>query len=502
MLIIILFLPLIVWRCLRFLAIIQQKEYRLDRLKAFFQSAEGKAELIKIIPGPADLSRTGLKRPIRTLRVILIAGLGGLILTLILYLIAQSTWPLTLALTCLSYFLIPLILIIAALPSIGLFEMLVYLKLKQARVIIQQKQPLIIGVTGSYGKTTSKQIIAQVLAKKYSVFVSPKSFNTKYSLPHSIIQGFKNQQIAVLEYAAYKKGEIETLAKYLPPDIAVITGLSSQHLSIFGSLDNIIQAKAELIKALNRKSSPLIDLTSQKKPLQTLIGEQKKVYCQAADPGAIKICQAGGQEYLAYTGPKSGVRISDPGLDQKLRLFFTWNHQFIQTQLIGLHYLDAIKASIAIAENLFLNRNEIANALKNLDIPDYFIKTKLGINHCLIIDDGRTTNPQGFKAGLEILHFLPKIKNKIILITAGIIDLAAESESIHQVLAQEAKKLVDQVIYLGFDGKKEFQKEFNNQLVDNKEEIKKIIQSVDQQTVILIEGRIPLWLNKILADDH
>ncbi|MGD9129308.1 MAG: UDP-N-acetylmuramoyl-tripeptide--D-alanyl-D-alanine ligase [Candidatus Woesebacteria bacterium] len=471
---IIAFLPFIFLRLARWLAIIQQKEYRLDRFLLFLKSDEGKKDFLKLLPKAHELNRSGLKRPVLTKRILLVAMLTTLITAGIL--LVDTLYPIFILIIFLIYLLLPLIIFIATLPTALVFELTARKKLNQAATKIKAAKPLIIGITGSYGKTTTKLILAHVLKQKFKTFATEKSFNTKYSLPLSILKNYHGQEIAIIEYAAYTQGEIKFLTKYFKPNITIITGLTAQHLGLFGTVDNIIQAKAELIRALDDKSL---------------------VFCNAIDLGSKQICQAGAAtKSIAFSGDEAVVKIKDVGLNERAELYFTWKGQKIQTKLIGEHYLDAIKASIAVAKHLKMTDQDITKALKSLKVTDYMIKLKKGKNQSLIIDDGKTSNPTGFKAALDILQQFSN--KKIVLITSGIVDLGKLSSEIHMEIASKAEKIVDLLLYTGLDGQEEFKSVFGARFENQKTVIKNSIQYFDENTVILIEGHIPQWVRKEL----
>jgi len=126
------------------------------------------------------------------------------------------------------------------------------------------------------------------------VFVTPKSFNNKLSVAQSIITGYSGQKFALLEYGAYIRGEIAYLTKWFQPTIAVETGFTPQHLSLFGSRQNSVLAESELIASLP---------------------ESGVVYCNGADSGAVEIAKTGAQNNKAqirmYSGAQSLISVDD-----------------------------------------------------------------------------------------------------------------------------------------------------------------------------------------------
>ncbi len=472
------FLPIFFIRWLRWLALVQQKEYRLDRLSLFFKSEEGKNELTRFLPFLRSFSLSSIKRPKKTLRVLVIAGISGLLFAGIFALGFQLNFFYWLFLLFGVLIAVPAVVLLATLPTIPGFELVSLIKQQQAKQKIGRSQVKIIGITGSYGKTTTKLLIKQVLAQKFSVFATQRSFNTKYSLPQDITQRFQKEEILVLEYGAYKPGEIGQLTRLFPPDIAVITGLTDQHLGLFGSRDRIIQAKSELVAALPKGGLTLVN---------------------GADPGTVKIARAGKAKNIKhYSGGESQLAVSNPDLNQSGQLRFEYKDSQVQTQLVGRHYLQAVKAAIVLGEYLDIKPDKITQALKEFEPPEFMLQMKTAKQGVVVLDDGYSSNPRGFLAALELLSELKGEYQQAVLLTAGIVDLGQKSAKIHQHLARRAESVVDQVLYCGVSGRKEFQQVFASNLIMDEKEIREHIDQLSKSDILLLEGRIPPSLRNYL----
>ncbi|MBD3250486.1 MAG: hypothetical protein GF381_02880 [Candidatus Pacebacteria bacterium] len=486
LLLILLIAPICI-RWLRWLAWFQQKEYRFDRLWIFIQTDQGQEELFgRLLPTKLDFSRTGLKRPKLTLRALVLA----LASSSLIYLMVYQAWELpflffsvVLLATHLSS---PLAIFISNLPFSWAKSIYLWQLEQQARQKIQQKQPIVIGITGSYGKTTTKTLIAHLLSGQYSVFAPPKSHNNRHSIAQSIVENYHGQEMAVLEYAAYKAGEIKHLAESYQPDAAIITGLTDQHLAIFGSRERIVQAKAELIAALKPRDP---------------------IFFNGADPGSEQIVQAGLTEqshnpqidFSEQTAEGRSIQVSRVGINQQGQLKFSWQGRVIQTQLVGVHYLAAVKAAIAVGLYYNLEPELVRRKLESFIPPEFLIQVKTGLRGETVIDDGGTSNPQGFQAALQLASEL-KNQNKelgrILLITGGLVDLGQKTNLIHLQLAKQAKEIVDQVYYLWQPGKAQFEKLFGADCLTDKINVLTHYHSIEKNTLCLIEGRIPGWMRK------
>ncbi len=493
----ILFLTSFFIRALRWLAVVQQKEYRFDRLMLFLKSNEGKRELLRFFPKKKDFSRTGLKRPKITVRILIVATLFTMLfsflvarLVLLTYGFGTIEFAFYLFFGLIIYLLItPFLVMVSIFPTTAISSTRILIELIRAKAKVKKAKPIIIGITGSYGKTSTKMLLSKVLDKKYSVFKTPKSYNTKFSVARSINKIFKNQEIMIIEYGAYKKGEIRTLASWFQPSLAIITGLTKQHLGLFGNIESIINAKSELVKSL--KSGSIV------------------VY-NSSDEGTTKICEAG-------SGPEStsGGNLEIIGSDNEItnslilkahlnkagKLFFVFAGQQISTNFMGMHYLETIKMVVLVAKKLGVSDKDLVEAISSFVPDDKFIFSYELKSGSLLIDDGGTSNLKGFEAAIKLASAIDSSKK--ILITSGIVDLGSESEVIHRELAEKASKVFHTVLYVGESGKQQFSNVFKEKFIGGETGVEQtkilsFLSNLDNHEMILVEGRMPGWVRKYL----
>jgi UDP-N-acetylmuramoyl-tripeptide--D-alanyl-D-alanine ligase len=464
-------------RLSRWLAIVQQKEYRLDRLWLYIKSQTGRKDLFKILPQRADFTRVGFKRPKPTLRIILV-GAVCLALYFPFWFVPVSIFFVTI----LFLLLIPLLVIISILPSFIIAKLKTDLEVARAIKTLAERHPLIIGITGSYGKSSTKKILAETLAKRYTVFATPKSFNTRYSVAHSLVTGYKQESVVILEYGAYGQGEIKKLASAFVPKIALITGLSLQHIGLFGSEKEIVVAKSELVTAVEAGGSIFYNDFNKKTKQIIEIGnsQTKQVFPSSKHP----VC-----------ANWSGAGLNDLG-----QIYFYWGNKKITTKLIGLHYLETLQLVASTASFLGVSNPDIQDSFEKFTPRDVFISSHRLKSGALVIDDGGTSNPHGFMAAIELAKEI-KGQQKI-LITPGIIDLGSEESVVHKELATKAKQVFHQVLLVGDAGAKEFEAVFGDNCVRLNPSVSHLVESFgpnwSKDTVILLEGRMPMWLTKNL----
>ena len=474
-------LPFITVRTLRWLAILQQREYRTDRLKSFLLSNEGKKNFFYLIPKKKDFTRVGLKRPQITPRMAFVLNAFVFFNLLILVLVAKKTVVVFFLITLLIHIFIPLLVWIASWPTWIVFYTYIQNEVAQAEKKIKNNDPIVIGITGSYGKTATKALLAHVLKEKHTVFSTPKSFNTKFSLPKSINQGYKKQEIAILEFAAYTTGEIKALALHFPADIAIITGYTPQHLAIFGSKDAIIHAKSELIES--SKDGIPVFYNGQDKEVKEIC-----IKGRAIDP-------------IDFSDDKNIKQFQNIQINSEGYLSFNWNKRLIKTHLVGVHYLTNVAAIIAVCQKLKLSDSQITKGLTSFKPADVFIQSYKLKNGSSVIDDGRSANPKGFEAAINLCKEIKRSKQRAILITSGIVDLGNQSSSIHMHLAKKSKDCFNLIIYTNESGRNEFKKVFGKtKLITKQEDIERILNTLTENDLILIEGKLPIWIRKFFKN--
>lgn len=262
-----------------------------------------------------------------------------------------------------------------------------------------------IGITGSYGKTSAKNILAAFLSGKYKVLSSPSSHNTPMGLAKLINSGIKGYDIIIAEMGARHVGEIKELCDLIPPDYGIITGVGSQHLETFGSLENIINTKLEL--------------AFETKKFVVLNSDDTKLMSAAANYKNIKALYAGSAGAdAAFCEPKisaEGTTFTLMIRDEKVE---------ISTKLLGRHTPQLMTMCALLAYKLGVTLQDIKEAAEKIEpIPHrlQLIKTE----HATIIDDAYNSNPIGAKNALEVLSKFEGIK---VVITPGFIELGKQQE--------------------------------------------------------------------------
>jgi UDP-N-acetylmuramoyl-tripeptide--D-alanyl-D-alanine ligase len=262
---------------------------------------------------------------------------------------------------------------------------------KQAMKKLQESSIQVVGITGSYGKTSAKVILTAMLSKRYKVLSTPRSHNTPMGLSLALNGArIQDYDIFVAEMGARNVGDIKELCELCPPDYSLITGICSQHLESFGTLENIVKAKSEIITATKNKTFVASD-----------------AYDNFASFG----------EKIVKCNCVSDVVADRNGTTFKLTL--GGEIREVSCKLLGEHSAYNIGLCAQVAYELGVSLSEIAEAVAALPYIEHRLELiqNNGIN---IIDDGYNSNVKGADAALKVLNYFPERR---IVVTPGLIEL-------------------------------------------------------------------------------
>jgi UDP-N-acetylmuramoyl-tripeptide--D-alanyl-D-alanine ligase len=256
----------------------------------------------------------------------------------------------------------------------------------------------VVQITGTNGKTTTKELTAAVLAKRYKVLFTEGNFNNHIGVPKTLLRLTEEHEIAVIETGANHPGEIADLSKIVDADCGLITNVGKAHLEGFGSLEGVVLTKCELYQYLSSKPEGFIFLNGD----NTLLAPQAK-----------------GLRAITYGKPEQGYDVEgeviscDPQLRLRLRIANGEWHE-VQTQLVGAYNLDNMLAAAAVGLRYGVSEADICAALEA-----YTPKNKRSelqkTEHNTLIVDAYNANPTSMKAALENFHLIPH-PNKLLIL--------------------------------------------------------------------------------------
>jgi len=220
----------------------------------------------------------------------------------------------------------------------------------------------VIGITGSYGKTSTKEFLAHILSAKFVVLKTPEHQNSEFGVANTILRSLTDEhEIFVCEMGAYKKGEIKALADVAKPDIGIITGVNEQHLATFGSMENLLSAEGgeELIRALPKDSVTIINGGSEK--LKNYLKELKK---------------ANKSTRFVVTG--EDIQAKNVKIEKKKISFEAEGAKF-EVPAYGGHNVENLLLAIAAAKSIGMNPEEIAKAARTMPLELSALKVSKGL---------------------------------------------------------------------------------------------------------------------------
>lgn len=360
-------------------------------------------------------------------------------------------------------------------------------KAKQKRA--KFKNLIVVGITGSYGKTSTKEFLFSILSTKFKVLKTKEHQNTDSALAQHILNKLNlKYQIFIAEIAAYSRGEVKSACDIVKPKIGILCGVNEQHLALFGSMENLISAEggAELIKSLPQNGCLIVNKDNEKVlnfiEWQTLKLPQSRIFC------SIKT--------------KSDLWAEDIKKSKEQICFkiFSKNGDFAEfrVNLLGEHNVSNILLAAACAKELGMSLDEIAKACQKIKPLEKTMQIKKGINGLNIIDDSYSANPDGVLAALDYLKILPKTNKKIIIMPC-LIELGPATQPNHQKIGEKIGQVCDLAIITTKEMFEEIKKaaiktginKKNILFMENPKEILAKIKSFSLPgDTILLEGRL------------
>jgi UDP-N-acetylmuramoyl-tripeptide--D-alanyl-D-alanine ligase len=339
----------------------------------------------------------------------------------------------------------------------------------------------VVAITGSFAKTSTKDILYTLLWKDLRVVKTPKSYNTEVSIARSILADLKdNTEIFLVEMDAYHRGDIKKLSSLAKPDLAIITAIAPQHLERFGSMETLAKTQFEITE--NLKEDGLLILNSQNEWTMKL-----------EEGYELNKCFIGEREEDLFQAKK--IKNTPNGTEFELKN--PLGQTKINLPLIGTHHITNFLLATAVAQSLGLSLNQINQRATQILPTSHRLEIRKS-GQVTLIDNTYNTNPLASRASLDVLKVYPgKLK---ILITPGLVELGKEHYKENKAFATEAAKVADLIIIVGKNAKKplmqglkeaEFNKEKIIQTKTTKEALNMLPSLTQGETVVLLENDLP-----------
>ena len=343
----------------------------------------------------------------------------------------------------------------------------------------------VIGVTGSYGKTSSKNILADILKVKFDTLPTPMNYNTPYGLMLTINNKMdKFIEYFIAEMGACEVGQIKELCDFVKPKYGIITRIGVAHLDSFKTEENIIKTKFELIESLPSNG---IGILNKDDPKQ--VNYQIKNNCKI-----IWIGIDNESDYQAYD-----IKYTYKGMSFKVKI--EDKDYLFESCLIGRANIYNILAGIALSHQLGMDIEDIQRGVKSIKPIEHRLQMKK-MGKINIIDDAYNSNPIGSSMAVEALSLMPGEK---VIVTPGMIELKDQEYKYNYEFGEKMSEVCDKIILVGHKQTKPIQdalknakyKEDNLFIIDDVKEAFKIIErECKPNAYVLLENDLPDIFNE------
>lgn len=306
----------------------------------------------------------------------------------------------------------------------------------QAHEKLLRLAPTVIAVTGSYGKTSVKHILAHVLGCYHPTLMTPGSINTPMGISRIIREKLTDaHRFFIAEMGAYGIGSIARLCRLAPPDFAIITNVGPAHYERFKDLGTVVRAKFEMAHATVARGGRVV------LPAALLEHEHARDFA-SANAGAVLLCADG----AAATGNDTSVRVLDAGQDLSgihARLAYQGQEYEVRAPIHGMHHVDNVALAFAAACGVGVEPQRVVSALRSLPQIAHRLEVKPQPDGSVIIDDAYNSNPSGFASALNLLDLYRKAGRRGVLVTPGMVELGTLHDSAHAELGARAAACAD-----------------------------------------------------------
>ena len=343
----------------------------------------------------------------------------------------ETVLPLILILLSLLLGFVYFIVELANIIDTPLNKLAYYYYLSKAKKKLREYSNLeVIGITGSYGKTSSKNILNEILSSKYITRATPKNYNTPYGLMMTINNYMdKFDQILIAEMGAYTRGEIKKLCDFVKPKYGILTIIGEAHMESFGSQENIQKAKFELIESLPEDGIAILNMDDK---LQVGYNLQNKV--------KVKWIAIDNSEADVYA---TNLKCGRNGME--FDCHFNGEKVHLKTRLLGSYNVYNILASVTLGLEMHIDINDIKASVAALKSTEHRLELKK-IGDIYMLDDAYNSNPIGASGALDVLKDMYGTR---VVVTPGMIELGKLEKEKNYEFGKKIASSCDYVILIG-----------------------------------------------------
>lgn len=326
-------------------------------------------------------------------------------------------------------YLMPIVMVLANLINMPIEKLITRYYTNDARKILRRSPRLtVIGITGSFGKTSTKYFLNSLLSVKYNVLMTPGNYNTTLGVVRAVRELLKPiHEVFICEMGARHIGDIKEICDLVHPKYGIITSIGEQHLESFGTIENIAKTKFELADCVCENGLAFLNFDSQ------------QVRAHAPAKNMVSYGSSKGVDYtscdISVTAEGTRFAVVDPAGEKT---------EF-KTRLLGEHNVQNIMAAIAVCHKLGVEMKKIQPAVRALESVPHRMELIRGAGYS-VIDDAYNSNPKGAKAALDTLALCEGTK---ILVTPGMIELGARESELNCEFGAQAAAVCDYIALVG-----------------------------------------------------
>lgn len=298
--------------------------------------------------------------------------------------------------------------------------------MSKARNLINHSNLKIVGIAGSYGKTTMKNVMSSVLSQKFKVLVPPESINTAVGMSSWVLKQYNNNsEILIVEFGEEYQGDNKRIAGIFPPDFAIITGINEAHFERIGSIQNIAATIFESVENAKKDVKVFLNKDDEnvKKYYEKYCGE-KLVEFYSVDNAKNREFDA---EKLVWK-----AEIRDLGK--------------VEIPILGEYILGDIDAAYLVANSLKIENLKIMRGISEIQPVNHRLEPIRGAGGALVIDDSYNGNPEGVREAIKVLS---KFKDyRKIYLTPGLVESGTKNKEVHTEIGKELASVADKVILI------------------------------------------------------
>ncbi len=300
------------------------------------------------------------------------------------------------------------------------------------RILAQKGDMIIVGITGSYGKTSTKHYLNRILSEKYSVLMTPGSYNTPMGVVRTVremLQPYNN--LFIVEMGAKNIGDIREICDIVHPTYGIVTAVGEQHLESFKTIENVQRTKFELIDALPADGFGVLNndfpYVANREVTNVAVSRYSVKPSNGSDYHA---------EDIAYSARGTSFKIVGEGKTLELT-----------TKLVGECNISNLMAAVIMAMRLGVPDSKIQYAVSRIEQVEHRLNVKRTASGITIIDDAFNSNPDGSRMALDVLAGMTG--GKRIVITPGMIELGSKQEHYNELFGEHIAAACDVAIVVG-----------------------------------------------------